>query len=333
MMAKLHRISLRNETFHARSGQLLLDAALVSGVDLPHDCRAGRCGSCLTRVRQGITLGGEARQKGVVHACQARVFSDLALEIEPLPPVENTPGKIVRLVALANDIVEVTIALDRKVQLLSGQYCRFSFRGYPARPFSPTAPLTAIADDRLIRLNVKSVRDGHVTPQLGKAIKPGHAVSVEGPFGHAFLRPNLTNRLVLVGSGTGFAPVWAVAVAALRENPARSIVLIAASRKASGFYMAHAMELASQFANVVAVAVIEDLTRDHGLIRAGTAIQHLPPLAASDIVYAAGAPSLVDTVGDAAGAAGALFYADPFEPVVRAAGSWVDMARKWLQAS
>ena len=58
-MAKLHKISLGSEMFLARSGQRVLDAALLNGVEMPHDCRAGRCGTCLTRVKTGITLGGE----------------------------------------------------------------------------------------------------------------------------------------------------------------------------------------------------------------------------------------------------------------------------------
>ena len=87
MMAKLHRIASATRPFHARSGQLLLDAALMSGVDLPHDCRAGRCGSCLTRGAQGHHARRRGAPARLVHACQARVFSDLALEIEPLPPV------------------------------------------------------------------------------------------------------------------------------------------------------------------------------------------------------------------------------------------------------
>ncbi len=365
-MAKLHRISLGNETFHASSGQLLLDAALVSGVDFPHDCRAGRCGSCMTRVREGITLGGAARQTGIVHACQARVFSDLALEIEPLPPVQRINGKIVRLVELAEDIVEVTMALDRKpehfpvkwtpvnrrkfdkqgtgalssdadrveraLEMLPGQYCRVGFRGFPARPFSPTAALASLEDDGRIRLNIKRVRNGRVTPQLGKTILPGHTVAIEGPFGHAFLRPGLDNRLILVGSGTGFAPVWAVAAAALRENPLRSIVLMAVSRKATGFYMAPALELANQFENVSVIAAIEELTSHHGLVKGGPALDHLPRLAGDDIVYAAGGPSLVDAVGEVTEAAGAIIYSDPFEPMAPSTPGWLDLARGWLKA-
>src|SRR5690349_152199 len=95
-MVKVHCVSWGNEKFFARSGQTLLDAALVSGVDLPHDCRSGRCGTCLTHVVSGITLCGTAGQPGTVHACQARVMSDLKIEVEPVPAVERIMGKLIR---------------------------------------------------------------------------------------------------------------------------------------------------------------------------------------------------------------------------------------------
>jgi hypothetical protein len=57
-----------------------------------------------------------------------------------------------------------------------------------------------------------------------------------------------------------------------------------------------------------------------------------PPLAGGDIVYVAGAPSLVDAVAEAAQAAGIMFYADPFEPMAPTAPGWLDVARGWLQA-
>lgn len=331
-MAKLHRISIGEETFRARSGQVLLDAALVQGVEMPHDCRAGRCGSCLTRVRAGITMGGQTRQPGMIHACQAMVFSDLELELEPLPPVVSTRGKVVRITEMAEDIVEVVIEPSSTLDLLRGQYCRFRFRGYPDRPFSPTASMLATGDGDLIHLHIKRVRGGRVTPHLGGAIKAGHSVVVDGPRGHAFLRPGASNRLVLVGSGTGFAPIWAVAAAALHENAERPVVLIAASRKLAAFYMSPALDLATRYPNVTAIACVEELTRPHGDISNGRTIDHVPALRPDDTVYAAGAPGLVEAVGTAAEAAGAAFYADPFEPTSPRQPTWMERAKAWVEA-
>jgi 3-phenylpropionate/trans-cinnamate dioxygenase ferredoxin reductase subunit len=330
-MSRLNQIGLNGQTFHARAGERLLDAAMAGGVDMPHDCRAGRCGSCLTRVVSGVTLGGETRVPGMVHACQAMVFSDLELEVEPLPPVVRTNGHVAHVAEIARDIVEVLIMPATPIEMLPGQYCRFRFRGHPARPFSPTSSLGKIAEDGKVRLNIKRVRDGRVTPHLGKSIKVGHGVQIEGPFGHAFLRPHRTGRLVLVGSGTGFAPIWAVAAAALRERPDREIVLIAASRKLDAFYMAPALTLASRYPGVSIIAAVEELTESwHGLLP-GRPLDHLPPLAADDIVYGAGSPAMVGALGDAAVAAGATFYADPFEPAAPPRRTWIETAKVWLK--
>src|SRR5690242_21633384 len=37
---------------------ILLDGAINSGVDLPHDCRSGICGSCKVTVVDGKLFGG-----------------------------------------------------------------------------------------------------------------------------------------------------------------------------------------------------------------------------------------------------------------------------------
>ena len=330
-MAKHHRVTLNDQTFQARSGQVLLDAALVAGTDIPHDCRAGRCGTCITRVTKGLTLGGETLQRGMVHACQARVFSDLELSVEALPAVSQVQARVVSLVDVGPDVVELEIAPATRLQLWPGQYCRFAFRGFPERAFSPTAPLDGEETGQNFRLNIKRVRNGRVSTNLGGKIKPGHPLTIHGPFGHAFLRPRQANRLVLVAGGTGFAPIWAVGDAALREHPWREIVFIAGTRHIDQLYMRPALELARKFPNVTTIATTETQQDIDPSIRLGLPSDHLPRLRPSDIVYAAGAPAMVDAVAETATAAHATFYADPFEPAGGQAEDWITKAVSWLR--
>lgn len=333
-MSKMHAIRFGSDAFFARSGQLLLDAALGAGVELPHDCRAGRCGSCLTRVNHGMTLGGSTLQAGMVHACQARVFSDLSISVEPLPPVSRTQATLLNVHEIATDILEVTMKPERPIGAMPGQYCKFTFRGCPPRPFSPTASLNSIDSDGLVRLNVKRVRGGRVTNALGRSVLKGQAVTIDGPFGHAFLRQGLRRRLVLFGSGTGFAPMWSVAAAALAECPSRSIFLIGATRTASSAYMAPALEIAARLQNVGVRLVIDELKGRlaEGSVVGGNVLDHVPRLSSDDIVYAAGAPKIVEAVGALANTVGATFYADPFEPMAPSSAGWLDIAREWLKA-
>ena len=330
-MAKLHSVTLNGQTFQARSGQVLLDAAMVSGTGIPHDCRAGRCGTCITRINKGLTLGGETLQPGMVHACQARVFSDLDLVVETLPPVGQIQARIVSLVDVTRDVVELEIAPATPLKLWPGQYCRFAFRGFPERPFSPTAPLDGSEAGDNFRLNIKRVRNGRVSTNLGGKIKPGHHLTIHGPFGHAFLRPRQSNRLVLVAGGTGFAPMWAIGDAALREHPWRQIIFVASARHIEQLYMLPALDLARRFPNVTVIATTDVAQTENPSIRLGRPHEQLPKLRPGDTVYAAGAPAMVEAVAAAALKAQAHFYADPFEPAGGHAEDWLTKAVSWLR--
>jgi len=321
-MSKAHTISANGTTFPARSGDLILDSALRSGVDYPHDCRAGRCGSCLSRVMKGVTYGGESLQSGMVHACLARVLTDVELRFEDLPPVEVRHGRVTSLVSRSFDVIEVGIALDEAFDFYPGQYCRFKFKGYPERSFSPTWPVDLVRRNDDVTLHVKRVRGGLVSNALGNDIKVGHRVSVEGPFGAAFYRSSLGQRLVLVAGGTGFAPILSIAMAALAEDPQRQICLIVGTRTIQQLYMATGLVTLRRFPGVKFTIAASEVPESIHIVRRGSPADFLPVLNDNDVVYAAGAPAMVLKVAEAAELADAEFHSDPFAPGPRRAEGW-----------
>ena len=78
--ATSHEITIDGESFKASRGELLLDAALGNGIELPYDCRAGHCGACCVRLVSGKVQGGEGAEPGIVHACQCRIVGDAVIE-------------------------------------------------------------------------------------------------------------------------------------------------------------------------------------------------------------------------------------------------------------
>ena len=308
-------MQVNEQGFTAQRGELLLDAALGNGVDVPHDCRAGQCGTCKVKVVAGMTIGGECEGNGVVKACQARIITDLKVAVEPVPEVLTTRGTVISTRPLAPDVMEVVIRPHDEIIYLPGQYYRFRFRGYPSRYFSPTAPMGRSSDGRTIRLHVRRILDGIVSPAIGHQIRPGHPVTLNGPFGSAYFRPGLSNRLILVGSGTGFAPIWSIADAAMKENPWRKLVLMAAAKTMPSLYMAHAFRRLKDCPNVQLIPTVSEKPANIArIVRQGRPTDHIPELTPDDIVYACGAPQMVDAVKDMALAAGSTFYADPFTP-------------------
>src|SRR5215467_842147 len=106
-MSKLCRVEVNGQTFSASRGELLLDSALMNGVDIPHDCRSGYCGTCAVTVVEGRVFGGQDGDSSLVRACQCRVISDLAVEIEDVPDTAIEDGRVAALVPLAPTVVEV----------------------------------------------------------------------------------------------------------------------------------------------------------------------------------------------------------------------------------
>ena len=61
----------------------LVDVMIDAGIDVPHSCRKGHCGSCVCTVISGEVdmadsdiLEPEDRQAGLILGCQARPISD-----------------------------------------------------------------------------------------------------------------------------------------------------------------------------------------------------------------------------------------------------------------
>ncbi len=314
-MARRHHITIDGNSIPVLHGALLLDTALSNGIDLPYDCRAGHCGTCCVRLISGEVQGGEGSQPGIVHACQCRIVGNAVIETCQLSGVRTVEGALGSLRAVSSEVMEVGIETERALHYHAGQYVQLRFAGYPSRPFSITHPLFCEPNSCSVWFHIRRMQDGRVSAALGKHIKPGHRVTLTGPFGSAHFRPGLEGRLILVATNTGFAPIWSIAVAALREQPERRMMIIAGGRNIESLYMHEALARLASFPNVLVVPVCSSpqalLTN---VVMPGRPTDYLPHLLPTDVVYACGAPGMVDAVKSIAADFGAACYADPFLP-------------------
>jgi 3-phenylpropionate/trans-cinnamate dioxygenase ferredoxin reductase subunit len=330
-MAASHQVPINGESFLARRGELLLDAALNNGIDLPYDCRAGHCGTCCVRLVSGDVRGGEGAEPGIVHACQCRIAGDVVIEQDQSSGARTVEGVVSSLRALSPDVMEFGIRTDRALPYHAGQYAQVRFEGYPSRPFSITHPLRSNRSSRSMWFHVRRMQDGRVTSSLGRRIRQGHRVTLTGPYGSAYFRPNLNSRLILVATNTGFAPIWAIAVAALRENPERMMMIIAGCRSIESLYMGPALAQLARFPNVRVVPVCSTPQRVSKAVMPGRPTDYLPRLHPTDVLYACGAPGMVDSIRSIAAHAGAVCYADPFLPTTDGTAEGpLNRARGWI---
>ena len=313
-MGKAHKVTVNGEQFWASRGDTLLDAALMSGVNIPHDCRAGQCGSCVVNVVDGRVFGGENGDPGMVLACQCRIIAEAEFHVEDVPEVVERLGRVASVAPVAHDVFEVKIQPSQRIPYLPGQYFHVRFRGFPERCYSPTVPMDWPGDGASFSLHIQKMPGGRVSGALGSRIRTDSPVKIIGPFGNTFLREGLTNRLVLVSTGTGFAPIWSIANAAVNENPQREIVLIVGARAIESLYMFRALRRLATYPNVRIIPVTSAPQTLSKAVRIGRPTDHLSRLRKDDIVYACGAPPMVDAVKQIAAKSGVLCYADSFDP-------------------
>jgi 3-phenylpropionate/trans-cinnamate dioxygenase ferredoxin reductase subunit len=334
-MARSHQITINGDSFLARRGELLLDAALSNGIDLPYDCRAGHCGTCCVRLVSGEVRGGEGSEPGIVHACQCRIVGDAVIEKDQPSGVRTVDGVLSSLRPLSPEVMEVGIRTDSTLPYHAGQYAQVHFSGYPSRPFSITHPLRSNPNSCSVWFHVRRMKNGRVSSSLGKRIRPGHRVKLTGPYGSAHFRPNLDGPLILVATNTGFAPIWSIAVAALRENPERAMMIIAGGHAIESLYMVPALVQLARFPNVLVVPVCSTPQTSSEVVKPGRPTDYLPRLLPTDVLYACGAPGMVDSIKSIAAHVGAVCYADPFLPTTddTVKESVLTRAMGWLAAT
>jgi NAD(P)H-flavin reductase len=228
---------------------------------------------------------------------------------------------------LSDEGVEVGIRISSMLPHHAGQYAQVRFDGYPTRSYSLTHPLRSEASGTTIFFHVRRMERGRVSSALGAHILPGHRVSLTGPYGDAHFRQNLGSRLVLIGTNTGFAPIWAIAVAALRENPSRRMMIIVGGRTLESLYMGSALTRLARFPNVLIVPVCSGPEILPCEVLPGRPTDYMPRLLPTDVLYACGAPGMVDAVKSVAATFGAVCYADPFVPSVDERSKGVSRSR------
>jgi CDP-4-dehydro-6-deoxyglucose reductase len=231
-------LSKSDRSFSIEHGQSVLDAALVAGLNLPHSCKGGNCGACRARLLQGAVtypngppLGlsdGEVKD-GYVLLCQARAQSDLEVEaLEMRTPdsavIKRLPGRIERVVTLSHDVMGVFLRLPaaEAFDFQPGQYLDIMLSGGRRRSFSIASPPH---DSRLLELHIRLVPGGELTEKLFAHDARSTLLSIEGPLGQFVYRPAVVAPMLLVGGGTGLAPLKSILRHVLENDLDRDLML------------------------------------------------------------------------------------------------------------
>lgn len=323
--------------FQADADQTLLAAGLQAGVGLPYGCKDGACGSCKCKKISGEVQHGEHQAKalsadeeaaGFVLTCCAQPRSDVVLESRQVVevgafPVKKMPVRVLSLEKKSDDVMVVKLQLPANdvTQYRAGQYVDFLLRDGERRSYSmASAPHTLVPGQAAIELHIRHMPGGKFTDHVFGAMKEKEIQRIEGPQGTFFLREDSDKPIVLLASGTGFAPIKAMLEHMQHQGISRPVTLYWGGRRPSDLYLDDWVQ--AQLAlmpQLRYVPVVSDALPDDGWTgRTGfvhlAVLQDMPDLSGHQ-VYACGAPVVVDAARRdyvAAGLPADEFYADAF---------------------
>ena len=296
-------------TFQARPDETVLAAALRQGIMLPYSCRNGTCASCKCHLVSGrveypfnppAALEQQDLTEGAILACQAVATDDLeirATEIEQVAdiPVRTLPAKVDQVDELTPDVRRLWLKLPtgKRMQFLAGQYMDILLPGGKRRAFSIAS---SPSHEAFIELHVRFVEGGGFTGHVFEGMQPGEILRLEGPLGMFFVRLNSPRPILMMGGGTGFAPLKAMIEDLIHAGDDRPITLYWGVRTEKDLYAkALINEFADQHPDFRCVPVLSepeaDWTGRTGFVHSAL-LKDYPDLSAFEI-YMSGPPAMV----------------------------------------
>lgn len=320
--------------FSTEPDELVLAAGIRQGVGLPYGCKDGVCGACKCKKLEGTVihtphqskaLSAEEVAQGYILTCCAKPLSDLVLESRQVSsadtfPVKRMPSRVASLERKSADVMLIKLQLPASdtLQYFAGQYIEFILRDGVRRSYSMA---NAPQHGPQLELHVRHMPGGTFTDHVFGTMKEKEIQRIEGPFGSFYLREDSTKPLILLASGTGFAPIKAIIEQLQHQGSERPATLYWGGRRPADLYMHDwvvtqlALMPNLRYVPVVSNAAPEDVwTGRTGFVHRAV-MQDVPNLAGHQ-VYACGAPIMVDSAhADFVAVCGLPedeFYADAF---------------------
>ena len=301
-------------SFDVASDEAILPAAIRAGVGLPYGCRDGACGSCKSRLVEGRVVHGahqlrtltrEEEDAGWILTCCARPQTDCVVQARTVAgagdyPVQKMPARVASLERVAPDVVLMKVQLPATVafKYRAGQYVEFILRDGARRSYSMANAPEHLGNPPMIELHLRHMPGGKFTDHVFGAMKEKDILRMEGPFGSFFLRDS-RKPLVLLASGTGFAPIKALIEQLRHDGQSRPAVLYWGCRRRADLYRddwCREAAAGSPWLRYVPVlsepAADDDWGGRSGLVHMAV-MADLPDLSGHQ-VYACGAPVMVD---------------------------------------
>lgn len=321
-------IAFEGKDYQSEPDESILDCLTRHGVSVKYSCRSGVCQTCIMVAQEG-TLP-EKSQAGLKETLKARNYflacscvprNDIGIGrpdsnlIEIETTVESTD-------LLNPEVVRIRLARPDNYEYYPGQYLTLFNAAGAGRNYS----IASIpAQENFLELHIRLIPGGQVSSWAHNEVRAGDTVRISESNGDCFYMANNQEQpMLLIGTGTGLAPLYGIAREAIRQGHQGPVHLYHGSRTLDGHTTPYGLYLVDE---LKALAQIQERFYYHPCISRGHVPEGMQPGRANDValedykdlsgwrVYLCGREDMVKTTKQKAFLAGASLqdiYADPF---------------------
>lgn len=235
------KIVFEGEEYQCEPGETVLDCLTRYGVSVNYSCKAGICQTCMMVAEDGEPT--HASQVGIKETLKAQnhfLICSCVPETDMQVAVPDRAGYAVETTVLAKDFLNADVVRLRLVRpegydYLPGQFLNLTNDAGVTRSYS----LSSVPQlDDFLELQIRHAPNGQVSGWVAEKLQPGDAVTISQATGNcSYIAGRESQPLLLLGTGTGLAPLVGIARDALQQGHSGPIHLYHGSSTADGLYL------------------------------------------------------------------------------------------------
>lgn len=315
-------ITFQGQIYRLENGETVLEGLAGQGVVLPSSCRNGVCQTCLMRSTEGRPpavaqngLKDTLRAQNYFLACVCKPTEAMGIALPGEDAVCRVAARITSKQALNADIMRLRLLPCGPFEYRPGQFVNLHRGDGLVRSYSLASNPE---DSEEIELHVRKLPGGAMSAWLHDEVKVGDTLTIAGPAGNCFyVEGNPEQGILLIGTGSGLAPLWGIVRDALKQGHTGPIQLFHGSWTPDGLYLVEELRRLTEAYPQFTYVPCADTQATDG-VREGRADQQAFAAQASLKqwrVYVCGHPEMVKGAKKKAFLSGASLtdiYADPF---------------------
>ncbi|WP_394754808.1 FAD-binding oxidoreductase [Crenothrix sp.] len=315
-------LTIDENSYICQPDETVLDALLRENINIPYACKKGTCHSCMVRSIEVVPphsaqagLKNTLQKLNYFLPCRCYPEQDMAIKLPDQSDFYRM-GTVINNTLLNRNTILLVIAFEDAFEFKAGQFVNLQRNDGVTRSYSIA---NIPQQSNTLEFHIRRLPDGKFSAWLHDEVSVGDSIAVSEPRGHCFYLPERREQgLLLVGTGTGLAPLAGILTDALMQGHTGPIHLFHGSRDIEDLYRINEMrQLAKQHPNFHYIPCLSGKQASEGFAAGRVneiALSHIPDLK-SWRVFLCGHPDMVNQMKKQVflkGASSGDIYADAF---------------------